>query len=44
MEPGGWELVPRLPVYPQFDDWLTGDLGQQVKKYRMKINAQANQH
>ncbi|MBD2667452.1 7,8-didemethyl-8-hydroxy-5-deazariboflavin synthase subunit CofG [Richelia sinica] len=44
LEPGGWELVPRLPVYPQFDDWLTGDLGQQVKKYRMKINAQANQH
>ncbi len=26
LQPAGWELVPRLPVYPQFDDWLSGEL------------------
>ncbi|MEL6462675.1 MAG: 7,8-didemethyl-8-hydroxy-5-deazariboflavin synthase subunit CofG [Cyanobacteria bacterium J06621_15] len=33
----GWELVPRLPVYPQFDGWLSGDLEVGVKKWREKL-------
>ncbi|MEA5550017.1 7,8-didemethyl-8-hydroxy-5-deazariboflavin synthase subunit CofG [Anabaena cylindrica UHCC 0172] len=23
LKPAGWELIPRLPVYPQFHNWLT---------------------
>lgn len=34
LQSGGWELVPRLPVYPQFDDWLSVELQQVVKKWR----------
>jgi FO synthase subunit 1 len=34
LEPSGWELVPRLPVYPQFDDWLDAGLLQKVKQWR----------
>ncbi|MFM9157453.1 MAG: 7,8-didemethyl-8-hydroxy-5-deazariboflavin synthase subunit CofG, partial [Dolichospermum sp.] len=34
LEPNGWELVPRLPVYPQFDDWLDSNLLQNVKQMR----------
>ncbi|MFM6022079.1 MAG: 7,8-didemethyl-8-hydroxy-5-deazariboflavin synthase subunit CofG [Dolichospermum sp.] len=34
LEPNGWELVPRLPVYPQFDDWLDANLLQKVKQWR----------
>jgi FO synthase subunit 1 len=34
LQPAGWELVPRLPVYPQFDGWLGGDLGKGVKRWR----------
>ncbi|MEO0935884.1 MAG: 7,8-didemethyl-8-hydroxy-5-deazariboflavin synthase subunit CofG [Cyanobacteria bacterium J06641_2] len=33
----GWELVPRLPVYPQFDGWLSGDLKIGVKRWREKL-------
>ncbi|MBD2691755.1 7,8-didemethyl-8-hydroxy-5-deazariboflavin synthase subunit CofG [Anabaena catenula] len=36
---GGWELVPRLPVYPQFASWLSEELGEGVKKYRLKMNS-----
>ncbi|MBD2207964.1 7,8-didemethyl-8-hydroxy-5-deazariboflavin synthase subunit CofG [Calothrix sp. FACHB-1219] len=32
---GGWELVPRLPVYPQFDCWLSGELQTAVKRWRL---------
>ncbi len=31
---GGWELVPRLPIYPQFDDWLSDDLKMAVEQWR----------
>ncbi|AFY33467.1 7,8-didemethyl-8-hydroxy-5-deazariboflavin synthase subunit CofG [Calothrix sp. PCC 7507] len=34
LQPAGWELVPRLPVYPQFDDWLSGELKVGVKRWR----------
>jgi FO synthase subunit 1 len=37
LEPGGWELVPRLPVYPQFDDWLDAGLLQKVKQWRRRF-------
>ena len=34
LQPAGWELVPRLPIYPQFDGWLSGELEAEVKKWR----------
>ena len=37
LEPRGWKLVQRLPVYPQFDDWLAGELVQNVKEWRIKF-------
>ncbi|MDM9380874.1 7,8-didemethyl-8-hydroxy-5-deazariboflavin synthase subunit CofG [Chlorogloeopsis sp. ULAP01] len=34
LQPAGWELVPRLPVYPQFDSWLSEELQTAVKQWR----------
>jgi FO synthase subunit 1 len=34
LQPAAWELVPRLPVYPQFDDWLSEELQVAVKRWR----------
>ncbi|WP_088892320.1 7,8-didemethyl-8-hydroxy-5-deazariboflavin synthase subunit CofG [Leptolyngbya ohadii] len=30
----GWQLIPRLPIYPQYDDWLAPDLKAQVRSWR----------
>ena len=35
LQPCGWELMPRLAVYPQFDDWLSGELQTAVKRWRI---------
>jgi FO synthase subunit 1 len=37
LESRGWELVPRLPLYPQFDDWLSAGLQQQVQEWRERF-------
>ncbi|WP_341525487.1 7,8-didemethyl-8-hydroxy-5-deazariboflavin synthase subunit CofG [Nostoc sp. UHCC 0302] len=34
LQPAGWELVPRLPIYPQFDSWLSEELQKLVKQWR----------
>jgi 7,8-didemethyl-8-hydroxy-5-deazariboflavin synthase len=34
LQPAGWELVPRLPIYSQFDDWLSVELQTPVKLWR----------
>jgi len=31
LEPKGWQLVPRLPVYPQYHDWLPPHLQKSLK-------------
>lgn len=31
LEPAGWQLVDRLPVYPQYYSWLSPELQQKVK-------------
>jgi FO synthase subunit 1 len=36
LEPTGWQLVLRLPVYPQYDSWLTPQLQTSIQKWRMK--------
>lgn len=30
-----WRLVPRLPVYPQYDNWLSEPLFRAVKRWRL---------
>src|SRR4028118_2098967 len=34
MEPARWNLVPRLPVYPQYNGWLTSRLQAALKPWR----------
>jgi 7,8-didemethyl-8-hydroxy-5-deazariboflavin synthase len=34
----GWELAPRLPIYPQFDALLSGDLRKSANMWRSQIN------
>jgi FO synthase subunit 1 len=34
LEPAGWELVPRLPVYSQYDSWLPPRLQAAVEQWR----------
>ena len=36
LEPAGWQLIPRLPVYPQYDNWLTPQLQTSVQGWREK--------
>jgi FO synthase subunit 1 len=40
LQPAGWELVPRLPVYPQFDGWLEGMLTKGVEKWQSKTSVE----
>lgn len=35
---GGWRLVPRLPIYPQYDDWLSGQLQTAVTEWRSRLS------
>lgn len=34
---GGWRLVPRLPIYPQYDQWLSIDLRNVVEGWRKRL-------
>jgi 7,8-didemethyl-8-hydroxy-5-deazariboflavin synthase len=34
LQPAGWHLVPRLPIYPKFDSWLPEELQTSVKQWR----------
>ncbi len=38
LEPAGWEFVSRLPIYPQYDGWVSQEIQIQVKKWRKIIN------
>ena len=40
LEPAGWDLVPRLPVYPQYYSWLSRSLQKVVvnKEASLKIS------
>jgi FO synthase subunit 1 len=33
----GWHLVPRLPIYSHYDDWLPTDFQQAVRRWRQQI-------
>lgn len=36
--PSGWQLQPRLPIYPQYDTWLPDPLRSLVKTWRNSLN------
>ncbi len=38
--PAGWQLQPRLPVYPQYDRWLPGPLQPLVQAWRDQLAMQ----
>jgi 7,8-didemethyl-8-hydroxy-5-deazariboflavin synthase len=33
----GWQLQPRLPIYPQYDHWLAGNLRARVEDWRSAL-------
>lgn len=33
----GWHLIPRLPIYPQYDRWLPNPLRMAVEQWRTKL-------
>lgn len=33
LQSAGWQLVPRLPVYPQYHSWLPSRLQESLKRY-----------
>ena len=37
LKSAGWRLSPRLPVYPQYDDWLTTPLQSLVRQWRQRL-------
>jgi FO synthase subunit 1 len=39
IEPAGWELAPRLPIYPQYDEGLSGELREAVQRWRQKLRS-----
>jgi FO synthase subunit 1 len=41
LEPAGWQLVPRLPVYPQYDSWLSVELQAAIEGWRTVIKPYA---
>lgn len=38
LQPCGWQLVQRLPVYPQYDPWLGDRLQVPVRQWRSKLS------
>jgi FO synthase subunit 1 len=34
----GWVIQPRLPIYPQYDDWLSGPLQDAVLRRRERLH------
>jgi FO synthase subunit 1 len=35
--PAGWQLIPRLPIYPQYDTWLSPALRNLVSLWRERL-------
>jgi FO synthase subunit 1 len=39
LKQAGWQLFPRLPIYPQYDHWLPASLQKAVRQWRQHITA-----
>jgi 7,8-didemethyl-8-hydroxy-5-deazariboflavin synthase len=37
LDQAGWQLVPRLPIYPQYDAWLAPSLQGMVAQWRTRL-------
>lgn len=37
LHPAGWQLLPRLPIYPQYDEWLSAPLKAAVQSWRDRL-------
>lgn len=37
LQTAGWQLAPRLPIYPQYDRWLAEPLRTQVGEWRSRL-------
>lgn len=37
LEPAGWQLIPRLPVYPQYECWLSPMLHAIAQRRRLEL-------
>ncbi|WOD40735.1 7,8-didemethyl-8-hydroxy-5-deazariboflavin synthase subunit CofG [Nodosilinea sp. E11] len=42
--PAGWQLQPRLPVYPQYDSWLPASLKPLVNTWRQQLSENSYDH
>lgn len=42
LAPIGWQLIPRLPVYEQYDDWLPIRLQTLVQQWRQQLAPRVN--
>ncbi len=40
----GWQLLPRLPIYSQYDQWLAADLRTAVTNWRSRIGDRHSLH
>ncbi|MFM7447360.1 MAG: 7,8-didemethyl-8-hydroxy-5-deazariboflavin synthase subunit CofG [Leptolyngbyaceae cyanobacterium] len=41
LKQSGWQLVPRLPIYPQYEDWLLASLRAKVQERRRSLMAES---
>lgn len=39
IQPGNWQLRPRLPIYPRYDGWLSEGLQARVQHWRDRLAA-----
>ena len=37
LQQAGWQLFPRLPIYPQYDQWLSAELQIPVRRWRERL-------
>jgi FO synthase subunit 1 len=37
LDSNGWQLLPRLPIYPQYDHWLAEPMRTGVQKWRSRL-------
>jgi 7,8-didemethyl-8-hydroxy-5-deazariboflavin synthase len=43
LKTAGWSLTPRLPIYPQFRDWLPPRLQRAVQRHSTRLHHEASQ-
>lgn len=41
LKQAGWHLLPRLPIYPQYEDWLSASLRTKVEGWRKSLMAES---